>query len=345
MTIEFHCPFCQKVLKTADDKAGVKANCPGCGEAVTVPSADSAAAKAEPLWTENAAAGTSAQITDSGGAAVPPESAATGDTRPCPMCGAEIKRAALRCRFCGENLIEPDDDGGSGQIEAGDILSRSWEIFQKNLGILVGSTLVLMGIGGASFIAAYLATIAVAVAIAGPGPGGQGPDAAAIALIVAAGSLFMLLFFAVNAFLGAGYNVLLIRIARGERAELGDLFSGGRYFWRMFWGNVLFGVLALVGFALFIVPYVFVILIFWPYTYVIVDQNTGVVESFQKSRELTSGNLLTIFILGLAVMGINMLGQMACYVGMIFSVPLGALIFAVAYCRMSRQATGGVRRN
>jgi uncharacterized membrane protein len=202
-----------------------------------------------------------------------------------------------------------------------------------------------MGIGGATAIAGYVAMVALLVSISGPGRGPQGPNGAALAGLIVGGSSFMLLFVAVNAFLSGGYHVLLIRVARGERAELGDLFSGGHYFVRLFLANILFTLLALTGFVLFIIPYVFVILIFWPYTYVIVDKDTGVVEAFRKSQELTTGNLLAIFVLGLAVMGINMLGQMACYVGMLFSIPLGALIFTVAYCRMSRQATASGRRN
>jgi uncharacterized membrane protein len=86
------------------------------------------------------------------------------------------------------------------------------------------------------------------------------------------------------------------------------------------------------------------VLAFWPFSFVIVDQDVGVVESFRKSRELMTGNWLAVFIIGLAAMGINMLGQMACYVGMIFTIPLAALIFAVAYCRMRGQATAGGRQ-
>jgi hypothetical protein len=35
--IEFHCPHCDKLLKTQDDKAGWQVNCPGCGGPLTVP--------------------------------------------------------------------------------------------------------------------------------------------------------------------------------------------------------------------------------------------------------------------------------------------------------------------
>jgi hypothetical protein len=339
MSIEFYCPFCQKLLKTPDEKAGVKANCPGCGEPVTVPLLQSEAAHPDPSLA--VAGDAAAQVS----APPPVESPVAeemrtdaGATKLCPMCGAEIKKAARRCRFCGEDLVERDGGASDGRLEAGNILTRSWDIFQKNVGLLVGSTLVLMGIALVAVLIGDVAVVVAFVSIAGTGPGGgQGPSAAAIATLVSGAILFVVLMFAINAFLQAGFHILLMRIARGERAELGDLFAGTRFFWRLFWGNILFTLMTYAGFALLIVPGFFVILIFWPFSFVIVDQNTGVVESLRKAKDLMTGNLLAVFILGLAAIGINILGQMACYVGMIFSVPFSSLIFAVAYCRMVRQ--------
>jgi hypothetical protein len=337
MTIEFHCPVCQKILKTSDERAGARANCPGCGEALTVlapgHAADPALAPAD-----DRARADAAEADDSGAAASP---TAAGDTRPCPMCGKEIRQAAKRCRFCGENLVDRGVEGGLRPLEAGEVITQSWNIFQKHLGLLVGATLVIMGIALVGVMVGYAGMVAAMFAIMGPNPGPQGPDTAAVLAFFAVMLVFMFLLFVVNAYLQGGFHLLLLRIARGERAELADLFSANRFFWRLFWGNVLFTLLTYVGLALLIVPAVFVMLIFWPFSYVIVDQNVGVVEAFRRSRELTTGNLLAIFILGLAMMGINMVGQMACYVGMIFSVPLTALIFAVAYCRMSGQAVAG----
>src|SRR5262249_18607775 len=119
MTIEFQCPVCHKSLKTADERAGARANCPGCGAALTVPMPGHAAGEADPALTNVQAA----KPDDSGAAPIP---VAPGDTRPCPMCGKEIKRAATRCRFCGENLVDRGAEGGPRPLEAGDVLTQSW---------------------------------------------------------------------------------------------------------------------------------------------------------------------------------------------------------------------------
>ncbi len=345
MTIEFHCPHCGKMLKTADDKAGVQANCPGCGESVTVPSPGSGPAEVDPLWVEESNVPEAAPGTgDSAGGGEAPESAATkvGETRPCPMCGEKVRREATRCRFCGENLVARD--GVGERFEAGAILTRSWEIFQKNLGILIGSTLVLLGISAVTVMASYAAMIVGMISIGGAGRQQQGPDTAMILILVTIVGLMMFFVFAVNAYLQGGFHLLLLRVARGDRATLGDMFTGNRFFWRLFWGNVLFTLLSTTGLLLFFVPYVFVILIFWPFGFLIVDEDVGVIESFRRSQELTHGNLLQIFILLLAAFGIYTLGAMACYVGLIFSIPLMAVIFTVAYCRLNGQATAGGRQ-
>jgi phage FluMu protein Com len=36
VTIQFHCPYCDKALKASDDKAGLRVKCPTCGNAITV---------------------------------------------------------------------------------------------------------------------------------------------------------------------------------------------------------------------------------------------------------------------------------------------------------------------
>lgn len=110
--IEFHCPHCDKLLKTPDDKAGVRANCPGCGQTVTVPvEAQSPDVFDNPAALEE----TSPAEKSSPVSSAPSRSGSTahGETTSCPMCGEQIQAAAQRCRYCGEDVRPSRSHGGS----------------------------------------------------------------------------------------------------------------------------------------------------------------------------------------------------------------------------------------
>jgi uncharacterized RDD family membrane protein YckC len=112
LPIEFHCPFCDQMLRTPDAKAGLQAACPGCGEKVFVPS------ESELIVDENDSA-------ESGGGdwfdqlgqmeAKPREKrssasrrestgASAGEAADCPMCGEEIDVRDKDCPACGEPI-------------------------------------------------------------------------------------------------------------------------------------------------------------------------------------------------------------------------------------------------
>src|SRR5262249_17446876 len=106
--------------------------------------------------------------------------------------------------------------------------------------------------------------------------------------------------FAINCYIQAGLNRLLLKVARGEPVEISEMFSAGRYFWRFLLANLLFTIMLYLGLVLLIVPGIFVGIIFWPIMYLIVDRDLAVIEAFRRAAELTSGNYMTTFLLGLA---------------------------------------------
>lgn len=92
------CKACQKIFTAPDSAAGRIVKCPGCGGKMRLPAAATASPAINVDYEDYRAgpfddfpASTSGRLTNDG-------------RKPCPMCGEFIAAAAIRCRFCGENI-------------------------------------------------------------------------------------------------------------------------------------------------------------------------------------------------------------------------------------------------
>lgn len=63
----------------------------------------------------------------------------------------------------------------------------------------------------------------------------------------------------------------------------------------------------------------------------IVDQESGSSESISQSWTLTKGHFGFISLLFLVMLGLNILGAMALFIGLLFTVPFSSLILIIAY--------------
>jgi phage FluMu protein Com len=329
--IEFSCPNCQKVLKTSDEKAGVQAKCPGCGEVVNVP-----LATAEP-------AGDIATF-DSGADETPDE------MQTCPMCGQQIKAAAVKCRYCGETVgVLPGEVGRREivptTIEVGDIVSRSWEFYKKEFGLCLGSCLiffvVLMVANFAMSIVFGVLQFGAMAAVGGMNPGagggGGGMPPEMIGILVVFTALRMVAQMLIQVYLQLGLTMFLLRLIRGERPEITDIFRGGRFLWRGLGANILMTLMVLLGFLALIIPGIIVALMLSPFMYYLVDQNCGAIDSLKGAARITKGNLLAQFVLGLVGAGIMLLGILALCIGSIFAMPLIMVMQSFVYLGMAGQ--------
>lgn len=114
MTIEFTCPACHKLLKVRDDAAGRRAKCPDCAHELEIP---------RPFDVPDDAS--ASPVTDGGGGEA--ESGDNGDRKPCPLCGQMIKKAASKCRFCGEvfrQIRRPEAVRGASAFPVADLGKR-----------------------------------------------------------------------------------------------------------------------------------------------------------------------------------------------------------------------------
>jgi len=142
----------------------------------------------------------------------------------------------------------------------------------------------------------------------------------------------------------AGLHIFLLKIARGEPAEISDVFSGGPYLWRMLGNTVVFGAIVTIGLCFCLAPGVILASMLWPFAYVLVDTDPPGLDALSRATDITKNNIGAGLLLALASFGISILGASACVVGLFFTTPFVLLLFAVAYCDMTGQPTAPVLR-
>jgi uncharacterized membrane protein len=126
-----------------------------------------------------------------------------------------------------------------------------------------------------------------------------------------------------------------------EAVELHDLIHL-KAFWRYLGMSIVFFVSVVIGFILLIVPGI-IIAIGWSFApYLVIEQGAGPIDALKRSWELTRGNRWKLFLLGLALIGINILGVCALLVGLLVTLPVTTLAGVHAYRTLLKIRTASV---
>jgi DNA-directed RNA polymerase subunit RPC12/RpoP len=314
MAIEFRCPDCQQLLRVPDDSAGKNARCPQCSSRARVPEASQPASPPasppleQPQWPFSEGNRPPAKPFADAGPAAPLNPYATPAAAIQSAAASPFQPGAINPQKVG---VEP-------------IFSHAWQVWQANLGLLAGVTFVALAITlpidiGSQFVHELLA---------------QQGEASAGRLVESIGSIISNL---LELWLGIGQAQIALKLARGLPAQFGDLFGGGSRFFPVLGGSILAGLALVVGLLLCIVPGIFLMLMFWPFYYLVVDEKAPVMESFEVAKTITEGNWGTVSLLWLVSIVVGFVGLLACGVGILLAIPLITLIWATAYLMMSGQ--------
>lgn len=358
MAIEFRCMTCQRLLRTQDDAAGKQAKCPECGTVLMVPAKETGQpAEALPLLPQGKPGSPFGPV---GGEANPFATSrpAEGGSQNPYQSPADYAPGPVYAAPTG-GVIVPTP------IDLGDIFSRTWTILKGQYGMTLAVFVLVWLIG---FVANIGQTVVSGVAQAALG------DPVAGGMVNFLGMLIYLLFYF---WLNAGASICYLKIARGQPAAIGEIFSGGVYFVRLLLATVLFflilwligivfvipaslagwlltfnsfdpsaiGIGVLAGLAIAMIPGTVAALGLFPYYYSILDQNVRPVESLSLAWKITSGNKLTLFaIWTLASVGAMLVTVLTCLIGGLFLVaPFLSLLFPVVYLAMTGQPTADWR--
>ena len=339
MPIEFRCAQCGKLLRTPDETAGKQAKCPECGAVMRIP----APVPGSPL-----------PVPGPGPAnpfarpVAPPPPSHPGPENPYQ---SPVDYALPRPTFAaapGAIVRTP--------LDFGDVFSRTWRIFADQWLMCAGAWLIAFIINS---VASQVLVNGVALI------GVAAHDEAVRIVLMTLGQLAANIF---SLWIGIGQGLFFLKAARGQQPSLGELFRGGPYFLTVLMAGLLFFLAQLAmaacfvlpamaiswlampnaevpmrllvgvgtGVALAIVPCTIVSLMFSQFYYLILDRNAGITESLRVSKEITSGNKLMIFAIGLvAGLAGGVLVLLTCCIGILAVAPYMALLGAVMYLAMT----------
>ncbi len=207
--------------------------------------------------------------------------------------------------------MEPQASAG---LRVGDAIGYGWNAFKKTPGPLVVIALVVLVVG------ALTSSIGNAVS----------RESAVFGVIVQFAG------FVVSMILSLGLIRVALKVTRGEEVDVADLFKTdqlGPYIG----ASILFGIMVAVGLIFCVVPGVILAVIYGFYGYVILEHGAGVGEGFSRAAEITKGQRGTVFLLGLAFVGINLLGALACGAGLLVSYPITIVAGGCAYRVLSNE--------
>lgn len=180
------------------------------------------------------------------------------------------------------------------ETDAGTYIRRGWEIFQENIGMFIGYTLI---------------TIAISVAAA----------------FIPFGSLL------VSGPLTAGFYIVANKISKGEPYEFGTFFKGFDFFVPLLLWTLIGGIFIALGLVALIVPGIYLAV---AYTFVPLFIVFGKIEfwdGMEFSRKLVTKKWWNIFGFVLLLMLINMAGALAFLVGLLFTIPITYCAIYVAF--------------
>ncbi len=203
-----------------------------------------------------------------------------------------------------------------GTVDIGGAIGYGWRKLQQNLGPMLVSGLIVIGI---SIAAGLLFSLL-----------GDGRFAL---LLRQAGN------FVVSAIITVGWVAMALRITRGERPEGTSVLQGGPYLGAYIVAAILFGLMhfaagllgyvPVIGALLAAVAQIWLSLAFGFWAWAVVDRNSDPAAALQYSFAITAGHRWRILLFYLALVLLNIVGLLLFIVGVVFT--LGISLLAVAY--------------
>lgn len=152
------------------------------------------------------------------------------------------------------------------------------------------------------------------------------------------GNLFIvlgILIWIFNMIINMGLIQISIKFAQKEKVVLRDLFYTKSIFTFVI-TSFLTGIIVFAGFILLIIPGIYFAIRLQFSTYLVVDKKLGIMDSIKTSWRITKGHTWNLFLFGLLLFLLNILGIVALVIGLIVTLPTTGIATAYVYKKLSQ---------
>ena len=226
---------------------------------------------------------------------------------------------------------EPPLGGGVGGAAApwaaGEAVSFAWARIKTDMATILGALIlagIISGIGS------------------GLGNAISGTDPENAYLQYLGSTVGSIIDWVIGSFMAGGMITFMLKVARGEPYDFGDIFRGGSFFVNILVAKLLVGIAVVFGLALLIVPGVILALGLGMTNMLIVDRNMGAVDAMKESWRITTGHKGSLLVYCLLAFGLMLLGLLACCLGILVVIPIVEIGWIFIYLRITGQQTAAV---
>jgi uncharacterized membrane protein len=193
-------------------------------------------------------------------------------------------------------------------------LQRGWLLFKQNWGVYVAFTLLLF-------------VFYLVVALISPQPDAEGFSAGK-ALRQLISSLLSLL---IGVPLVAGLCAGALQHLRGRVPQFSDFFGGFNKYVPLILAHIAVSLLTALGLLLLILPGIYLAVAYWLTVPTVLDRNFNFWSSMEISRRLITRNWFSMLGFLLVFLLINLVGLLACGLGLLVTLPWTACSLVSAY--------------
>jgi len=140
-------------------------------------------------------------------------------------------------------------------------------------------------------------------------------------------------------FLSLGFLKIMLMLVDDEYVQVSDLFNNFSRFLSYLVAYLLYMISVLIGLSLFIIPGLFIAIRFQFYPYFILEGTSSPIAALQQSYYSTQELTLELFLFGIVVVALNILGVLFFGIGVILTYPLTTMAAAIIYKNISSDIT------